>query len=190
MNHIMLDIETLGTRPGSVILQVAAVKFDPITGAVGDSFCSSVPTSQQHRRGATRDEATNDWWLDDPERSAILQRITCPFGEVTVVLNALANFVVDSNPPRLWASSPNFDMVLLEDLYRRFSVSVPWTYRQFRDLRTLIDLVGAERYSDILPAPEGAHDALVDARYQAQVACRAMRTIERWHNCAATEDCE
>ena len=28
MEHIMIDIETLGTKPGSIILSIAAVKFD------------------------------------------------------------------------------------------------------------------------------------------------------------------
>ena len=29
--HAMIDIETLGTEPGSVVLSVGAVKFDPFT---------------------------------------------------------------------------------------------------------------------------------------------------------------
>ncbi len=28
-NHIMIDLETIGTRPGSAILTIGAVRFDP-----------------------------------------------------------------------------------------------------------------------------------------------------------------
>jgi hypothetical protein len=36
-SHVMLDIETLGTRSTSVIIQVAAVYFEPKTGLVSEN---------------------------------------------------------------------------------------------------------------------------------------------------------
>jgi DNA polymerase III epsilon subunit-like protein len=35
---VMLDIETLGNRPYSIILSIGAVEFDPRTGNMGNEF--------------------------------------------------------------------------------------------------------------------------------------------------------
>lgn len=38
MNHLMIDLETMGSGPYAPIISIGAVFFDPNTGAIGDDF--------------------------------------------------------------------------------------------------------------------------------------------------------
>lgn len=38
MNNVMLDLETFGTQPGSVIRSIGAVVFDPFSDKLGKEF--------------------------------------------------------------------------------------------------------------------------------------------------------
>ena len=62
MKHIMLDIETMGNRSTSAIIQIGAVQFDPYTGEVGGAFERNVDLTSAILKGCTVDEGTMKWW--------------------------------------------------------------------------------------------------------------------------------
>jgi hypothetical protein len=174
----MLDIETLGTRPGSVILSIGAVPFT-FEGGPDESrgFHVVLPVQEQLDMGAAIDASTLLWWLKDG-RGPVLRTLLNPSSALADVMQGLIllrQFLAADGDAPIWANSPSFDLVLLEDLMRRFSFEVPWRYYRARDVRTWLEACGFSRSSDVLPAPEGAHDALVDAIYQARVVCAAAR---------------
>ena len=63
--HVMIDLETLGTLPGSVILSIGAVVFDPskpISECIEGQFYCVVNTEDSLRHGLKLNQATLDWW--------------------------------------------------------------------------------------------------------------------------------
>lgn len=160
MRDLMIDIETLGTAPGSVILSIGAVAFDAETGEFGGEFYVEIDPQDAARVGLTIDVSTVKWWT---EQSAEAQKAA--FGGHTglnAALLSLSAFVEFQQPSRVWAKPPSFDIVLLESAYRAAQLTIPWSYKTPRDCRTLFDLTGA-----VQPDVGTAHNALDDAKSQA-----------------------
>ena len=66
--HAMIDIETLGTEPGSVVLSVGAVKFDPFTAQEPHAKTLWKPNVDQ-QTVAERSilDSTLEWWAKQPQ---------------------------------------------------------------------------------------------------------------------------
>ena len=66
--HAMIDIETLGTEPDSVILSVGAVKFDPFTFTDPHAKTLWRPSADEQMT-ADRSvlEDTLKWWSKQPQ---------------------------------------------------------------------------------------------------------------------------
>ncbi len=61
--HAMIDIETLGTEPGSVVLSVGAVKFDPFNNIEPNNGKHwMLDVDAQTNVGRLVDESTLAWW--------------------------------------------------------------------------------------------------------------------------------
>ena len=62
---IMLDIETLSTRPESVVLTLGAVKFSPWASDVNtdDGLYVRVNVDEQLESGRHVQQDTIDWWV-------------------------------------------------------------------------------------------------------------------------------
>lgn len=165
---ISIDIETLGTKPGSVVLSVGAVAFDRDTGEMGKEFYMPIALSDAMAAGLTIDPATLQWWMD--QRAEVREAAFQGLNVMTFVLGELSLFVQEICPEFLWAKPPSFDVVLLESAYASVRRAVPWTYRQPRDCRTLFHLTGAEQ-----PAYGMEHHALDDAKAQALGIIDAFR---------------
>ena len=67
MTHIMVDLETWGTTPGSDIRSIGAVVFDPVAGTLGNEFYVNVVGGE--KVGLTRDPETEEWWADQSEEA-------------------------------------------------------------------------------------------------------------------------
>ena len=66
----MLDLETLSTRPNSVILTIGAVKFDPFGGDIDtkNGLYYRVNVDEQLAMDRHVLESTVEWWgKQDPE---------------------------------------------------------------------------------------------------------------------------
>ena len=163
MASLMLDIETLGTQPDTVILTVGAIKFNPASDAEPfDGLYCRLDVNEQLRMGRSVDDSTLEWWnsqkqdvrneaLSDEDRTGLLQ--------FTKELNRAVVGVSE-----IWAQGPTFDFTILENLYKQLGVPVPWHYWQIRDSRTLFKVVGEPR----IPGRDQAHNALADCYYQAR----------------------
>ena len=74
MQNCMIDIETLGTRPGSVILSIGAVEFDVHDG-LGREFYVEISRYSSEHAGFRTDQATLDWWSkQEGEAQTLLER--------------------------------------------------------------------------------------------------------------------
>jgi len=167
--HVMIDIETLGTKPGSVIASIGAVAFDPKTGEKGMNFYVEIDAHDAQSRGLTIDVGTFFFWLGQPAdaQKSLTGRVPLDqaLHRLTLWLDGQRSHFTDS-VQWLWANSPDFDIVLLEAAYRVVGLQAPWTHRNRLDVRTLKHLTGATAIRNPLGRP---HHALYDAEHQADI---------------------
>lgn len=169
MNHVSIDLETLGTSPGSVILSIGAVKFDPTTGQIGPRFYANISSNTCTEVGLTIDQSTVEWWGKQSQeaRDALkVDRQPLPF-----VLRKFSDFTGDCENPWGWGSG--FDVSLTEAAYRAAKMEVPWKFWNVKCGRTLCGLV------HISPVRNTGvhHKADVDAEMQAIAICEAYKKL-------------
>lgn len=155
---IMLDIETLDVAPTAQLLQIGAVNilkphFD---------FEVSISIASQQDYFATVSLDTVDFWQGLPEE--VKQRVLYGQTHVQDALRVLACWLPRN--ARLFCYGAAFDFPILHHHYHMNGLEVPWNYRDLRCFRTIY----AQHQEHFAKAKaELAHDALSDARAQAQV---------------------
>jgi len=161
--HAMIDIETLGTLPESVILSVGGVKFDPFTSNEPfDGKHWKLDADSQTKKGRFVDDKTLEWWAKQDQ--AIQDVAFTDEGRVPV-----DTFMKELNAwltgcETIWCQGPQFDMVIIEHLFRDFDHHMNWFFWQVSDCRTLFKMMPKDPRKDI---QEDLHDALADAHWQA-----------------------
>lgn len=173
MQHCMIDLETLGTRPGAVLLSIGAVMFDPRTGDLGAEFYVELD-KRQARFGMHVEENTLEWWeqqspaaraVFDNEHGMVLTDALRTFGAYLTVNRT-------SDDIRVWGNGAAFDNVLLGVAYARTELRQPWNYRFDRCYRTVCAM-----FPDIKREQLGTHhNALDDAKSQARHLMEIVRS--------------
>jgi hypothetical protein len=164
MSDIMLDLESLGTRPDCAILTLGAVKFNPydIQSEPGPGLYFRIDVDEQLALGREVQEDTLNWWMqqaEDVREEALGENDRISLTEMYQRLN---KFLVGSN--NIWCQGPAFDIVILENIYRQMGWPTPWQFWQIRDSRTLFGVHGDPREKNKI----GLHNALEDCVSQAQ----------------------
>lgn len=157
--QVMIDLETLGNKPGSVIVAIGAVKFG--SGEITSSFYERVDAESCVQLGLRLDAATVMWWLKQSD--AARKEITRPGGKLSEVLMRFSSWVNDLDA-EVWGNGASFDNVLLSDAYDRAQLPRPWKYYNDRCYRTVKNL------RPEVPIMRGGthHNALDDAKSQAK----------------------
>lgn len=159
----MIDIESLGTDPGSCITSVGAVKFNFETGEIGDKFFMNINVKDSMKLDFKVNGNTVLWWFKQDDE-AIKAMLSDP-QPVRTVLEELSKFINSGRKhPNIWANAPTFDCSLLRAYYEKTNIKVPWSYTQERCVRTLSNLAPGVR-SEIDHVGQ-AHNALDDCMYQ------------------------
>lgn len=184
MRDIMVDLETLGTRPGAVILSIGAVTFDPQARVVGaDRFHKIISVASSLTAGLRVETATVKWWRDQsPEAQTTLWAALAQGYDLAEVLDAFDAWVryATVGEVRLWGNGATFDNTLLDRAYFVLGRDRPWGAYGDRCFRTLKD-----GCNHLQPVREGVHhNALDDAVHQARWAC-AIFDARRQINVAA-----
>lgn len=182
MKHISLDLETLSTASNALVLSIGAVKFDLDQPGTGEEFHILLDQDEQMAYDTNRqvDASTLQWWSEQSQEA----RDTI-WGDDTIhtpVIDALTQFKeFCKGSEHIWGNGVSFDNVILRSLFSDFGIEFPTAYYSDRDLRTLQALSGIER-----PSWAGgiAHNALDDARFQAQCAQAYYRAMQRVRDAA------
>lgn len=164
--HGMIDLETLGVEPDSVIMTLGAIKFDPFSDAEPHTplyLRGDVEEQTEFPYERSIDENTLAWWSKQPE--AIREEAFGDHDRVTVqeMLRQLNKWAVGLD--YIWCQGPTFDFVILQHLYKSAEKPVPWNYWQIRDSRTLFAMMPQDPRKAI---QEELHNALADCYYQAK----------------------
>lgn len=178
MQHVMLDLETLGTSNKAVVLSIGAVKFDPYSSDLGQTFYVELTgdLKTQQANGRIIDASTVLWWMQqgamakqvfsDPPIEGVIRAST---------VSALLQFRDFINDPEtcLWGNGADFDNAILADLYRDMAIPVPWSFRFNRCFRTIKGM-----FPEVTIARDGVHhNALDDAVHQAKHLQEIMKCI-------------
>lgn len=170
MKHVMLDLECLGNNVPGVILSIGAVEFD--AAGLGKEFYYRIDVASSLLAGLTTQPETIQWWREQsgPSKEAAF---FCP-GAVVLeeALDKFSKFVNKST--YLWAKGPDYDCVMLAAAYQAMGVTLPWSFRNTRDVRTIFGLVSLPRTPNPL-----AHNALHDAKHQARGVIQAHLALGR-----------
>lgn len=175
-NHIMLDLETLGTRPNAPILTIGAVMFDPEDQVLGKEFYVAINVSDAMRYGVA-DPETLKWWMvqSDQAREALVA------GKATLesALIDLREFCGTSWPKtKMWSNGPSFDAVILEYAYHRvLGTKAPWDFWNVRCCRTVAELAGLR--SPKIGGKGVHHNALDDSKHQAEWVMSMWHTLRQ-----------
>lgn len=164
LNHMMVDIETMGTRPNAPIVSIGACFFDPNTGEIGKQFYSAVDIEDSFKFGVA-DGGTVKWWMSqsDAARAAAVDGKR-PLADV---LNEFAAFYRSGNKASVWANGANFDPVLLEYAFNRcLSSPAPWAFWSVKCVRTIVELARGRVEKPKEFGKGTAHNALDDCIFQ------------------------
>ncbi|WNA15539.1 hypothetical protein [Acinetobacter phage HFM1] len=167
MQHLMIDIETLSTKPNGVILSIGAVFFDE-TG-LGKEFYQNVDLESSIKAGFEIDAGTVYFWLkQSSEAGAMLDKDKLHYADTVYNLMAFIRDNCDIDNVNVWGNSPSFDLVMLKNYIAKADVYVHgktylWKFYNERDFRTAVDIYKCKRVK-----PTVAHNALEDAKAQAQ----------------------
>lgn len=175
--HVVIDLETLGTRPGSVILQIGAKAF--ILHEALDShenFSITISRVDSLGFGFTTDKETEKWWSGQSESARLgvyngIASVAETFTAFDSFMERLYHEATNKGKDLLiWGNSNDFDLGLLKAYYQRFDWELPWNFRDERDFRTMKELfresysVAKNQFTN--PSP---HDACCDAKWEATV---------------------
>ena len=159
ITNIMIDEETVGTKPNSSIIALGACKFDLDLG-ISETFYEVIDIADSLKNGFDVDGDTIKWWLTQSESAR--QAVAKQGKPVKEVLKSFKQWCGTDNK-QVWGNGSDFDNVLLTNHYHKFNVVPPWKYWENRCFRTMrgsfkeveLDNVGTH------------HNALDDAIWQA-----------------------
>jgi hypothetical protein len=172
---LMIDIETLGTKPNGHILSVGMCWFsrdnpsEPI-----DKLEILYPELGQPK--SCIDINTVTWWMKQGSAAQAVFHI--PDGlrssNEQVAVKVMEN---TTNAARIWAKDPDFDCVMLNSFvnnYRGWRCEYDWPFWKNRSVRTILDMCPVAKQ---LPFGGTQHDALADAVFQAQQMQAYFKTL-------------
>lgn len=166
--HLMLDLETLGTRPGCVIRSIGAVYFDFDGRPLGPTYYANIDTDSCLAVGLTIDPRVEAWWGEQsPEARAALDYDKVPIRDA---LDGFSLFVEDNGETdllSLWSHGASFDIPITEAAMVRTGSPMPWKFQNNRDTRTMIWLAEQLGHTVEPSAPALRHHALDDAKARA-----------------------
>lgn len=183
MIHVMVDLETMGTKVGSAVTAIGAHAFDTDSKYTAD-FHSRASLASCVRAGLTLDPDTIVWWMGQSD--AARKEVAAPDDhahELKGVLCAFAAYLervrtAQSSVPAkllLWGNSAAFDLGLLGAAYDALGFAPPWKFWEERCYRTLKNLRPDVQPPAFVGTP---HNALDDACNQAEHLRALLKAVK------------
>jgi hypothetical protein len=177
--HCMVDLETLDTVPGGVILSIGACMFNADRIIPGSDFYTVLNIETSKSAGLTVDPSTLEWWTNqsDEAKKVLLAADSYSSDPLLFGLGKFSNYLKHFEPIGVWGNGSDFDNAFLQVAHRAAELKAPWDFRASRCFRTLRKLCGV---GVIKPEAQGTHhNALDDARWQAQYAVSIFQKLNR-----------
>ncbi len=171
--NVVLDLETLSTRPNAVVATLGAVLAE---GDCTNTLQIAIQMQPQFDDGKRHVEAdTVKWWMREEQRAGRNRMLdmqnmgaVTPYQACKVLDSWFGTLLTNPNDDVLiWGNGANFDNPILHGLGLDYGYQwVNWKWRNDRCYRTLRRLMPAWVLADDV-LPKIAHDPVEDARAQA-----------------------
>jgi DNA polymerase III epsilon subunit-like protein len=171
MMNLMIDIETLGTKPGCAILSIAAVPFGPESEFFSE-FYQRIDKDSNIDIGLISDPVTLSWWAKQSVES-----YAEAFGgtlHIREVLQSFYQYCKQFDKLRVWGNGASFDAPILEAAFAAAGMKAPWKYYDSMCYRTMKNLFPHVPFT----RTGTAHNALEDAKSQADHLKRIFHFME------------
>lgn len=169
-SDIMVDLETLGTTHDSVITQIGACYFDRLTGDINSETLLNVEIGSCIKSGMKVTAGSIKFWLEHKptflDNAIPIEKALSIFGE----------FVGKGS--LIWCHA-TFDAVILANAYHMIDQGIPFSYRNIRDIRTLVDLSGYIREKKDDNKDLKTHDALEDCKFQVKYCVECFNLLSK-----------
>jgi hypothetical protein len=162
---VMIDIETLSTKPEAVVLSVGAVKFNMHDEPV-EKIHWRLSIDEQTEADRDISDDTLEWW--SKQALAVRAEVFSEDNRISVpeFFKELNRYVTGCD--KIWCQGPQFDLVIIENLYRQFEHHWSWQYWQVMDSRTLFQVMKHFNFEDPRKGvQQDLHNAAEDAYWQA-----------------------
>lgn len=194
-NHLMIDIETLDTRPSAVVFQVGLLAFnDPLFGDDGRVYEEKVyhlDIVPQILRGRTIDPSTIQFWKEQEVSS--WARSASEISNVSYLFAEIARMMGEYGVGDVWSNSPSFDAVIMRSLAETQGAGI-FQFPSFRDdmdMRTVRRLMQRLGLMTDAPTSVTTHHALQDCRDQKDTVVfmlQGLRDLKRKSDMLDTMD--
>lgn len=179
--HVMVDLETLGTRPDAVVVQIGLCAFDG-TGETLAKASMSVNIKAQMEAGRTVDGPTISWWMRQSldSRIAMSEALSSPHGLASAAEQVCGWFHrvrAISGPVYVWGHGATFDVTILSSFLQSAGKNPPFKFKRVRDTRTLQAALLVMGRVVERPQPSTAHVALDDAVAQAKWVAAMLEAL-------------
>lgn len=180
-HNVMLDLETLGTKPGCAILSIGASNFQIPSGFPSWFFQAAITVESQDEVMDVADPDTIRWWSEqssEAQHAAFSNPFAIPIATALEDFNIHIAAIKQTPEDRvlIWGKGATFDEPILREAMIRFDITPAWEFRDSMCFRTLAKL---GQFLDIAEPPFTGvkHNALADACHQAKWADRILDTI-------------
>lgn len=163
--HVMLDLETFGSKAGCVVRSIGACLFNPHSVGFTETFYANIDHQSCIDAGLQVEQATADWWSRQDQ--AAQECLTTDLRPLSVIAVTFKAWFRHHGATHVWCHGASFDVPIWEAAARAVNENVPWHYTKVLDTRTLYH-IGAFNVKSV-PSVGVAHNALDDCKFQ--VAC-------------------
>ncbi len=175
--RLMVDLETMGTRPGCAVISIGAAFFSEEGQWKGPTFYEAVHLEESKSMGLHVDPSTERWWASQGEKAQRVLTECAAAKPVKTTLTRFCDWVAKSRDPdrgvELWGNGADFDNPILAACFHAAGHKWPFGPMQGRCYRTLKNLFPQEK----LVRQGTHHNALDDALSQAEHAARILKRL-------------
>lgn len=184
MKDVVIDFETLSTKPNAVIPSVGVRVFDPMTGRLGQTLHIRMDVQEQIDAGYAVDAGTLAFWMkQEQEGRSYMIKILEDKKERTVSraegFRVLHTFLSCIQGVRPWGNGISFDLGIC---YAEWgNDGLPWEFWNERDVRTLVAtarLLDLEDYKSTTPFEGVPHNPVSDATHCAKYISAYMKDLK------------
>jgi hypothetical protein len=169
MSSYSIDLETAGINVESTILSFGICEFVPSTGKIIRTLEVTFDIDSEKTINCTL--GTIRFWLNQAtENPEAVSHVFANQNKVSIPngLQKLTAFLkADKTAIEVWANGTKFDLGMMEYLYKKHDLKIPWSYNSDRCMRTLRGIHG-NMDVDMGEFEEIPHTALSDAIRQAK----------------------
>lgn len=182
---VMIDLETLGKKPGCIVLSIGACTFNRFSGEIFNTFYAEINRDASAAIGLTDDPDTIAWWQKQGEEARMLiartgtEESATPEHATECFVTWYKEQAKETRLNGIWANDPSFDCAILSHVIESVGLKTPWPFWAERSCRTTVDIglllnINPKKTLTFFGTP---HHALDDAKHQAQYVSIILNTI-------------